>query len=227
MGLSNRAEKYVKGLRREVAYVISEEELTGYLNRHSIPAFPAVTETVLKYAGLVLVNLHSCAVFSSEFITREDLTSIYFCRPEVYNLGNEVWFGFGVHSIAQFQFLIKDDGAIGVYDNSGEENIANPIYTSFEKMIEEYAILNAMNFDVYNSNPDYYELPDPVAFDHKWRHARVYPEASDEYNAWYQVGNILVQKGIWLDSHRSYVHFYSRDQLACEAFMKDLKNNAH
>lgn len=222
MGLSYRAEKYVAGMRRDPKYILTEDELTGHFRLFGIPVFQYVIETAVKYAGLRLVNERH--TFEADFISRADLNSGNV--PDVINLKDGAWFFFGTHATAPFWSVMREDGGVGVFDNSREEHTAHVTYSRFEIMIEEFAIQDEMSADMYNSNPPYYDLPDPVAFDQKWRHARVYPEASDDYNAWYQVGSILVQKGTWLDGPHSYVHLYGMDKSACEAFVKDLENKA-
>lgn len=218
MDLSERALKYLNSLSRDKNWTSNEDETRVYLLNQNISPINNFIRYQTLYSGYELTikddygHSFSAHLFSVEQIRNNK-------KLELEKVGDRLIEVCGQHRTAQFTFYITDKGEICTFEDEDSPNI---LHSSFDKMLEEYALRN----EIYNweSNPHYYnvskvdELFDSMNFDFE-----IIRECSDSYSTWWKNENLIAVKGIWLDRADSYFHVYGMNRNECDILIERLK----
>ncbi|MCW3124635.1 MAG: hypothetical protein JWO03_293 [Bacteroidetes bacterium] len=136
MKLSETAQKYLRSQKRLAPYYADDASTIQYFSDNGLDIYPRLLEIQIKYAGYQLSRYED---------PRQSFIIYIFLQKDILHRGSIVpdttdpylLFYFGQHDSAPDPFSINTDGAICmVYDEK------NPriIYSSVEKLIEDYAI---------------------------------------------------------------------------------------
>ncbi len=124
--------------------------------------------------------------------------------------------------MAQFYFVISENGQICTYDNSDET--VNIIASSFDKFIENYAMNDLIKQKNKYEHPFYYDIIDNDSFETLTKDYLEYKTASDDYNKWLSIDNLIISKETWYDKPSFSIHVYGENSNHCEKFIKMLKD---
>lgn len=219
MNLSNRALNYIKSLTRDESWTSGELETKEYLLRQKIDSFSGFLRFQLDYSGYELTiknepgQAFSLYLFSDKQILNNE-------SLEIEKVGDRLIEICGDHKTAQFTFYITDKGEFCTLDNNDLPNI---LHSSFDKLIEEYALRNEI-YD-WDSNPYYYEIMNPIKLEEFMNDFEIIPECSDNYSTWWKRNDLIAVKGVWFDRPEFYFHIYGKDRNECDLLIKDLQRN--
>lgn len=218
MNLSERALKYLNSLTREVNWTSNVDETRAYLINQNINPLDEFLRYQEFYSGYVLTikdkpgGSFSAGLFSSQQIQKNE-------PLEVEKIGERTLEICGAHSTAQFAFFITDKGEICTLDKN---DVPNVIYSSFDKMVEEYALRNEIHH--WDSNPHYFNVMNLKALEYLMNDEfQIIKECSDEYSTWWKNDDVIAVKGIWLDRPESYFHVYGVNRNICDNLINRLK----
>ncbi|WP_269236814.1 hypothetical protein [Flavobacterium flavigenum] len=220
MRFSNNASKYLAKLKRNNEFVVSREQLVDYFKKHNIPEFEKIIKFQMDFSGLELtIKNKDSSKFNAFLISKKNLL-----KNEVIDyliINNKYYFFCGDHETAQFWFVISENGEICTYDNNDET--VNTIYSSFEKFIESYTLIDLINQNKKYEYPGYFKLIENNRFEELTKNYLIYNSSNDEFNKWINTGNLIINKGIWLHEHSFYIHIYGDTKSECEKFIELLK----
>lgn len=220
MNLSERASKYLKSLTRDVKWSSDENQTKAYLEGQNISSYDGFLRFQTLYSGYELTikddpgHSFSASLFSQKQIGKNETL-------EIEKAGDRLVEVCGEHKTAQFTFFITDRGEICTLD---DDDLPNILHSSFDKMLEEYALRN----EIYNwdSNPYYFEVKNfqdlTSAMNNEFQ---MIDECSDDYSTWWKNDNLIAVKGIWLDRTEAYFHVYGKERNQCDDLIERLKNN--
>ena len=218
MKLSERASKYLNSLTRDVNWVSNEDQTKTYLERQSINPSDEFLRYQTLYSGYELTikddpgHSFSASLFSKEQIRKNK-------NLDIEKAGDRFVEVCGDHRTAQFTFFITHQGEICTLD---DDDLPNILYSSFDKMLETYALRN----EIYNwaSNPYYFEVENleglTITMNSEFQ---IISECSDEYSTWWKNENMIAVKGIWLDRPEAYFHVYGKQRNQCDDLIERLK----
>lgn len=218
MNLSERASRYLKSLTRDTKWTADEEETKLYLRGQHLNSIDEFLRFQVDYSGYELtIKNHPKESFRTSLFSKEQI-----CKNEKLELekvGDRFLEICGDHKTAQFSFFITDKGEICTLDN---DDLVNVVYSSFDKMLEVYALRN----EIYNwaSNPHYFEIQktdELVEFMNKAFQLIV--ECSDSYSTWWQNESLIAVKAVWLDRAESYFHVYGKKENDCHNLIQELQ----
>lgn len=219
---SNPAISYLNKATRDPQYVIKDrQEIVAYLKRQNIVPFDSVIDFQLNYSGLELtIPGKPGSTFRARLFSQTDLASN--TAIEQVKIKGRSYFFCGDHETAPCWFVLSETGEICTYNNQDES--VNPIFSSFQYLIENYvAEISQYESNMYE-HPAYYNLKDNAAFWELVSNAIVNPKANDYFNHWSIVeNNIRIHKGTWFDRPAAYIHIYGKSKATCEAFVSSLK----
>lgn len=223
MRFSNKASKYLEKLKRNKDFVVNREELVDYLKKHNIPEFEKIIEFQIYFSGLELtIKNKNSSKFNAFLISKENISKNE--EIEYLIINDKYYFFCGDHETAQFWFVISENGEIGTYDNNDET--VNIIYSSFEKFIESYAFIDLINQNKKYEYPSYFSLIENNRFDELTKSYFIHDSSNDEFNKWISTENLIINKGIWLHEHSSYIHIYGTTESECRKFIETLKKES-
>ncbi|MBO9635325.1 MAG: hypothetical protein J7578_19600 [Chitinophagaceae bacterium] len=222
MQVSLRAQKYIASLRRDPNYTASAEEHADYLIKIGLPVFIRVVEIGAKYGGLTLtIAKDQDNSFEADLFPRQHM--LYGKPADEMVIDGFTWFFFGTHATAQYWYVLSETGVLAVYNNDTEKTC--PIYTSFEKMIEGYAIEDELRKPLFNAYKaqSFGKGPNKSEIEKKWKTCKTFPEACDTYNSWYQMDSVLIQTGRVYDSDDYWTRVFSKKESDCQQILEELK----
>ena len=218
MNLSERASKYLNSLTRDVKWSSDEDQTKAYLEGQNISSYDGFLRYQTLYSGYELTikddpgHSFSAALFSQEQIRKNENLEIEEARDRFVEVC-------GSHKTAQFTFFISDRGEICTLD---DDDLPNILHSSFDKMLEEYALRN----EIYNwdSNPHYFEVKNLEELTIMMNiEFQIIEECSDGYSTWWRNEDLIAVKGIWLDRPESYFHVYGKNRNECDDLIERLK----
>ncbi|MDR6340909.1 hypothetical protein HNQ91_003982 [Filimonas zeae] len=221
--LSNRAYKYLSTIKRDKNYIVDDRsKVVKYMEGQGIPVFEAVVNYQMKYSGLKLGvygkprEMFKAWLFSAKEILKN-------APIDCFEVNGRHYFDFGDYEAAPVSFVLAEDGEVCIYDEL--RDAVNCLYSSFEKLIEGYALHDLLRRDQQYEHPYYYNLINEKAFATQTSQYFRYSRASDAYNEWVSMNGIFIQKSKWLsDSGLSFLHFYGGNQVTCEALIQKMKD---
>lgn len=216
MNLSVRALKYLHTLKRDFDWVSNEYEIKMYLQYQNIELNNEFLKYQLLFSGYELkINHHPNDSFKALLFSKKQIKNNEKLEFEIFEDRQLIFCG--DHKSAPFNFLLTNKGEICTF----EDRQLNIIYSSFEKLIEEYALKNEI-FD-WLSNPYYFEIKDEKNLIKLMNeNYKIIESCSDKYSTWWQKEDIIAVKGIWLDKNESYFHVYGKKRKSCEDLIKKL-----
>lgn len=221
MNLSQRASNYLSSLIRDSSWTSGIEETRLYLINQKISEYSEFLRYQLNFSGYELtIRNDTSGSFIASLFSQNQLRSNE-CL-DVYNIDERQLIICGDHSTAQFPFYLSDRGEICTYPN---EEYLNILYSSFDFIIEEYALLN----EIYNwtSDPLYYKVLDgDKLYALMGNEFQIIDECSDIFTTWWRSGNLIAVKGVWLDMPDSYFHVYGKNMEVCMKFTSILKQES-
>ena len=219
MNLSERASKYLNSLGRDENWTSNEGKTRTYLIGQKISPVDEFLRYQVLYSGYKLTinnapgHSFSASLFSKKQIRKNELL-------ELEKAGSRIVEVCGDHSTAQLTFFITDRGEICTLD---DEDLPNILHSSFEKMLEEYALRNEISN--WESNPYYFEV---INLDNLTtlmeNEFKIIKECSDNYSTWWEDNNIIAVKGIWMDRPEPYFHVYGKNKNDCDNLVNRLKS---
>ena len=220
MTISERAQKYLQTLKRDSDFVSQEEETKEYLSRQDIETTAEFLKFQMQYSGYELTinndsgNSFSASLFSKNQIQRH-------LKLEIETAGDRSIEICGDHKTAQFTFYLTDKGEFCTLDDT---NLPNILHSSFDKLIEEYALRNEISD--WASTPYYHEIKNIDKLE-RVMHVdfEVIEECSDEYSTWWKKDNLIAVKGVWLDRPEFYFRIYGKKKSECNDFIEELIDN--
>ena len=220
MQFSNKTYKYLDTLKRDTAWTSRKEEVEKYLLNQDIPQFDKIVQFQTDFSGLHLTIANKPAqTFKAQLFSKRDIATN--SPADFIKLNEHYYFNCGEHETAQFHFVINETGQICSYDNNLET--VNIIFSSFEKMLETYALENLLT-DRYE-NPAFYNLVSQDKFQSFTQDFKELFTKNDEYNNWLTNHEVTIHKGTWYDKPSFYIHIYGNEKLKCDEFVELLKEN--
>ncbi|WP_306640164.1 hypothetical protein [Sanyastnella coralliicola] len=217
MNLSERASKYLKSLNKDLKRSSNEDQTKAYLERQNIRSYDGFLRFQILYSGYELTIKdnpgHSflASLFTQEQIRKNEIL-------EIEKAGDRYIEVCGDHKSAQFTFFITDKGEICTLDDNDLPNI---LYSSFDKMLEEYALRNEIHN--WDSNPYYFEVKNLEHLTTVMNNTfQVIRECSDQYVTWWRNENLIAVKGVWLDRPEPYFHVYGKERNQCDDLIERL-----
>ena len=218
MRFSNKTYKYLDSLKRDIEWIADKEEIERYFSNQNIPLFEKVVLFQTDFSGLNLTIANKPAqTFKAQLFSKKQIETN--SPSDFIKLNEHYYFHCGEHETAQFHFVIDEKGQICTYDNNLET--VNIIFSSFEKMLETYALENLLT-DRYES-PTFYSLVNQGKFYSFTQDFKEIYTKNDEYNTWLTNHEIIIHKGTWYDKSSSYIHIYGNQKDKCDDFVKLLK----
>ena len=195
----------------------NEDETKTYLLSQNISPMDEFLRYQVLYSGYELtIKDHPGKSFSASLFSIDQIKKNE--KLEMEKAGDRLLEFCGSHKTAQFPSFLTDKGEICTLD---DENMPNIFCSSFDQMLEEYALRN----EIYNwkSNPYYYkvnkvdQLIDLMNYEFQ-----PIKECTDSYSIWWQSNNLIAVKGIWMDGVGSYFHVYGKKRNECDALIERL-----
>jgi len=218
MKLSDRGSAYFNTIQRKKSWTPKEELIRAFLLCQEINNFNEFLRFQTLYEDLELrikgdpTKSFVTHLFSTEQIYNKE--KIEFVKSEERNL--KVC---GDHQTAQITFFLSDRGEICTFDNKDSLNI---IHSSFEKMIEAYALKDSIHN--WESNPYYYDVKNLEKLSNFMNQEfTIIEECSDSYSNWWRKKDLITVKGKWLDTAKFYLHVYGRTRVDCDSLVQRLK----
>ncbi|CAM3936758.1 MULTISPECIES: hypothetical protein [Flavobacterium] len=220
MNISERALKYLKTLKRDSNFVSREEETKEYLSKQNIERADEFLKFQIQYSGYELtINNDSGNSFSASLFSKNQIQGNL--KLEIEKAGDRFIEICGDHKTAQFTFYLTDKGEFCTLD---DDDLPNILHTSFDKLIEEYALRNEISD--WASNPYYHEIKNIDRLESIMNaDFEIIEECSDEYSTWWKKDNLIAVKGIWLDRPEFYFHIYGKNKGECYDFIEGLKDD--
>ena len=220
MSFSDTASYYVSRLTSDNEFVFSDRQLiVDHLKKQSIEPFEKIIEFQARFSGLKLtITNKTGSTFKAKLFSKTDI--INSIPPDTIEIDGRIYFDCGEHETAQFWFVIRNDGEICTYNNIDET--VNVISSSFDKLIEEYALKDFLVRSKKYEHPYYYNLIDQNLFEACTQSFARYAAASDEYNSWLSDGSLVIHAGTWFDKPGLFIHVYGDDKRQCESLIQDL-----
>jgi hypothetical protein len=218
MKLSERASKYLNSLTRDMNWTSNGDETKTYLINQNINPTDVFLRYQTLYSGYELTikddpgHSFSASLFSSKQIRKNETLDIEKAGDRLVEIC-------GSHITAQFTFFITDRGEICTLD---DDDLPNILHSSFDKMLEEYALRN----EIYNwdCSPYYFEIKSLDDLINSMNSEfQIIKECSDEYSTWWRNKDLIAVKGIWLDRPDSYFHVYGKNRNECDDLIETLK----
>lgn len=214
MQLSNRASEYLEKLHQDQYYTCTEDLAANYLRQNELPAFKPVVHFQTSISGYTFpIAAKPSQSFTASLFSLKDIKEG--APLEYVQVNGKHYFFCGEFATAQFYIVLSEDGEIGTYDES--EGKVNPIYSTGEKLIENFALLNYVSTDAVEL-PPYYTLVDSKTLDLLMEGQGQFSKANDLYNTWYMTDKVIVHKGTWFDRPEFYVHLYGKSLEEAKAF---------
>jgi len=214
MQLSNRASEYLEKLHQDQNYTCTEDLAVHYLRQNELPALRPVVDFQTNISGYTFPiagkpsNSFNASLFSLKDI-KEGVPI------ECVLVNEKRYFFCGDFDTAPFYIVLSEGGEICTYDEN-EESV-NPIYSTSEILIENFALLNYVSTETVEL-PPYYTLADSKTLDLLMEGQGQFSEANDLFNTWYMTDNVIIHKGTWFDRHEFYVHLYGKKLEDAKAF---------
>ena len=217
---SYRAKQYFSSLKRYEEYVVDEYLVNTYLQKQTDVSMMEFLRFQIQYSGYELtIKNEPGHTFKAFLLLKQQIEQN---QPSEFE-----WFDdrlveiCGDHASAQFNFFLTHKGEICTLDNNDEINI---IHSSFEKMVEEYALRNELSDWVSIS---YYDVMDVSKLNRFLKNQlQIISECTDEYSTWWKNDEIAAVKGKWLDRQAFYFHVYGKKQRGCDDFIMNCKTLA-
>ena len=218
MNLSERASKYLNSLTRDVKWSSDKDETRAYLEGQNISSYKGFLRYQTLFSGYELTikddsgHSFSASLFSQEQIRKNK-------SLEIEKAGDRYVEVCGYHKTAPFTFFITDRGEICTLD---DDDLPNILHSSFDKMLEEYALRN----EIHNwaSNPYYFKVKNledlTITINSEFQKIS---ECSDQYSTWWKNDNLIAVKGVWLDRPEAYFHVYGKERIQCDDLIERLK----
>lgn len=222
MKFSNKAYKYLDKLKRDKEYTYSEKTgIINYFKTQGLPVFEKVVEFQVDYSGLILtISGAPLSTYYAQLYSVSDIKAN--AQIDFFQLEGQYYFYCGHHETAQFWFVLGEDGQVFTYDN--ERQSVNPIFTSFEKLIEAYAFEDLLRKNKKYELPYFYEVIDPLRYGLLTKDWFRHSTANDSYNEWLSKDDLIIYTGRRFDRPISFVHLYGDSKTTCEGFIKVLKS---
>jgi hypothetical protein len=219
MSLSNRAIEYLGTLKRDTNYITDKSDTEQYLINNNITPYDEFLRFQTLYSGYQLtIKDDPYNTFFASLFTREQIKTNNTLDIEL--AGDRFVEVCGEHKTAQFTFFITDRGEICTLDDDDSPNI---IYSSFGKLIEDYAFKNEIS--CMYSDPYYYNLKKEQELTELInKEFEIVEECSDNYNMWWQNSYLIANKGMFLDGDEAYFHLYGINRTYCDKFIEQLKS---
>lgn len=222
--LSNMSERYMYSLNRDQDFVIEDRDsINRYLESQGIPLFEKIIDFQIGYSGLEFtVNNKPGSKFKARLFAKADIRNNI--AIDVIQVDDRYYFDCGEHETAQFWFVISDSGEICTYDNTSQT--VNTIFSTFEKLIETYAMQNLMHFHNKCEDRHYYELIDVHGFREITKDYFRYTFANDAYNTWLTHESLLLYQGIWFDRPAPFLHVFDDTESRAALFIQSWKDKS-
>lgn len=219
MKLSQRAQNYLLGIKRDLKWSTDENETKNYFERQNFTPTEEILKFQTNYSGLELQTKSNI---------RDNFSAYLFSKNQVINndplelekINGKLIFICGAHQTAPFTFWITENGEICTITDDETLNI---LYSSFDKTVEEYALKN----DIYNwqENPYYFEVQNQKELTFFMNlDFEIIDECSDSYSTWWKNENLIIANGVWLDRPERYFHIYGKKEWHCNQLVEVLKD---
>lgn len=219
MNLSDRALAYLKSLKRDEDWTSSETKTKEYLLRQNINPWFEFLKFQVEYSGYELTIKGAYGQkFAWYFLSHSQISKNE--KLELEKAGDRLICSCGDHETAQITFFITDRGEICTLDYYDLPNI---LHSSFDKLVEEYALRNEIHNWVFN--PYYYEVANLDVLVEYMSDYDIIEECSDGYSTWWKKNDIIAVKGVWLDRPDFYFHVYGKNITDCDLLIASLKRN--
>ena len=220
MNISERAQKYLRTLKRDSNYVSDEKETKEYLSKQNIEPADEFLKFQIQYSGYKLtINNDSGNSFSASLFSKNQIQENL--KLEIEKAGDRFIEICGDHTTAQFTFYLTDKGEFCTLD---DDDLPNILHSSFDKLIEEYALRNEIS--EWASNPYYHQIKNTDKLESLMNNEfEIIEECSDKYSSWWRKDNLIAVKGVWLDRPEFYFHIYGENEDICDEFIEKLKDD--
>lgn len=219
MSLSDRAVEYLGTLKRDNNCITDKYETEQYLINNNVKPYKEFLKFQTLYSGYQLtIKYDPNNTFLASLFTREQVKTNNTLDIEL--AGDTFVEVCGEHKTAQFTFFLTDKGEVCTLD---DDDLPNIIYSSFGKLIEEYAFKNEIS-NMY-SDPYYYNLKNEQELTELMnKEFEIIKECTDNYNIWWQNADLIANKGMFLDGDEAYFHLYGINRTYCDKFIEQLKS---
>ena len=218
--LSEQAQTYLKRQNRDKNYYTDFEQTIEYLLLQNFDVPQVIYDIQENYGGYQLkVSGKRGAGFDIQIIAKRNIKNNIPLRHDEFE-GN-LYFSFGFHNTAQYTYYISSEGTICTWGPE-TDGIVNPVSTSTEKYIENYALMDNI-YQCGTVNNYYYHVPDIKNLrDYLGKHFKRLNYCSDKYTAWYQREGLYVNTGVWLGTPQFYLTCYNKGEKTVNDFLKSL-----
>ncbi|WP_378187514.1 hypothetical protein ACE939_04110 [Aquimarina sp. W85] len=219
MNISERAQKYLQTLKRDSNFVSDEKETKEYLFSQNIETTDEFLKFQVQYSGYELTIDNDCGnSFSASLFSKTQIKKNL--KLEIEKAGDRYIEVCGDHKTAQFTFFLTHKGEFCTLD---DDDLPNILHSSFDKLVEEYALRNEISD--WDSNPYYHEIKDINRLERLMNdNFDVIEECSDEYSTWWRKDSLIAVKGVWLDRPEFYFRIYGKNEDECYDFIEELSD---
>lgn len=217
--LSDKAKAYLSRLNKDKNWSTDELTTGSYLIENNFINSESLTNFQSNYSGITISIKNKSEDFSallfsrSQIINNEELEYLEFEGRKIIECGN--------HQTAPFRFYITENGEICTVDSFDKLNL---IHKSFEKRIEQYALLNEIA--EWEEIPYYYNVVNQNKLERYLAdNFDIITECSDEFSYWGRNHELVVKNGKWLDKQSKYFKIYSNDIELSTSIINTLKND--
>ena len=217
MSLSDRAVEYLGTLKRDNNCITDESETEQYLINNNVQPYKEFLKFQTLYSGYQLtIKDDPNNTFLASLFTREQVKTNNTLDIEL--AGDRLRF---VTNIKQhnLHFFLQTKGRFARLMMM----ICQTLYSSFGKLIEEYAFKNEIS--CMYSDPYYYNLKNEQELTELMnKEFEIIKECTDNYNIWWQNVDLIANKGVFLDGDEAYFHLYGINRTYCDKFIEQLKS---